>query len=609
MAIIWADFPSGAGGGLYGNNGSNLPAVMLDGLWASLDGDSLQAHYTNDPDPSVADGLAFRTCARVGKGGGRLVLPDLREVIGFAGRLYMTALPGSTNGVPTFEIRSTGNGQMAALRVNSTGNIYITGNDNTAVLTTDVPVITAATYNHIEAKFTRTGAFITDIEVRVNGKTVLDAEMLAIAAATSIAQVFLGTYGIGLAQNVDSAGAATWKDFVVWDNTGSVDNDFLGQVSVFWQRPIATLEPGGWLSNADADADETVDKPRLANVLTASGVISTGNQVRINNTYYNWTSGSVDAGAPAGTSANPWLVAMGASTAEALANMYDAIGGTGSPGVTYSTALTPHTTVTPFGLTETTIAVVPTNGTTVSMTFSETGTNTAWLSTGAFSYLVHDAIRMSANYIPAVSATGSVTFSGLPVADETVTINGQVYVFKAAAAGPLEVTIGADADATGTNFAAKVNANSIVVTAVNAGGVVALTAISAGTGGNAITLVEAASNTVVSGATLTGGVNTTYPAAFEVALEPLPDDVTSIRAVIPIVRAAKIDGGDGNIQASFGVSVPSYDDGPDTPITTAFTFWGNPTTPFVSEINPLTAAPWTPGEFNIGARMKVARTL
>lgn len=608
MAIIWADFPSGAGGGLYGNYGTALPEAMLDGLWAALEGGSLQAQYTDDPDPNVADGLAFRTCARVGKGGGRLVLPSAQDVVGFAARLYMTELPNSTNGVPTYEVRSAGNAQMAALRVNSTGNIYISGSDNTAVVTTSVPVVTAAAYNHIEAKFTRVGSFITDVEVRVNGKTVLDETGLTIPA-DPITQIFLGTYGSGMAQGMNDPGAATWKDFVQWDDTGTVDNDFLGQVSVFWRRPTATLEAGGWLSNADADADETVSKPRLANVLTASGVISTGNQVRINATYYNWTSGSVDAGTPAGTSANPWLVAMGADTAEALANMYDAIGGTGSPGVTYSTALTPHTTVTPFGITDTTIAVIPTNGTTVNMTFSETGANTAWLSTTAFQYLIHDAIRMSADYISAVAATGLVTFTGLPVADETVTINGQVYVFKAAAAGPLEVTIGADADETGDNFAAKVSANSIVVTAANVGGVVTLTAISAGAGGNAITLVEAASNTTVSGATLAGGVDVTYPAAFEVALEPLPDDVTSIRAVIPIVRAAKIDGGDGNIQSSFGISTPSYDDGPDTPITTAFTFWGNPTQPFVSELNPLTAAPWTPGEFNLGARIKVARTL
>lgn len=593
MAIIWADDFS-----MYGYT----TAPMLDGIYAQVGGAI-----------SDAPGLPGKKC--IGGDGTfndgytvRVVLPSAVATCGMGIRQRIGVIPTKDALAPVpFQFRNSGNASILSVNVNPTGGLTVrSGSSSGAILgETAVPVVTPNSWPHLECKFTPGAAGAGSIEIRVNGKTVLDLPSIT-TAADLVAQVRFGYDDNDIViEGLDTR----FTDLTIWDTSGSVDNDFLGQCSVFWRKPIATLVAGGWLSNADADADETVAKPRLANILTATGAIISGNQVRISNTYYNWTSGNVDAGAPAGTSANPWLVALGGSDAQSLSNLYDAIGATGSPGVTYSTALTAHTTATPFGLTETTIAVIPTDGVTTSMTFSETGANTSWLSTVAFLSRIHDAIRMSADYIPAVKATGSVTFSGLPVADETVTINGQAYVFKAAAAGPLEVTIGADADGTAANFAAKVNANSIVVTAANVGGVVTLTAISAGAGGDAITLAEAATNTVVSGATMTGGVDVTYPDAFEVALEPLPDDVTSIRAVIPIVRAAKIDGGDGNIQASFGVSVPSYDAGPDTPITTAFTFWGNPTMPFVSEINPLTAAPWTPGEFNLGARMKVARTL
>lgn len=592
MAIIWADDFS-----MYGDT----DAPMLDGLYAGTPTVSIS------DDPAGSGVPTMRVSSNTnGDGYARMVLPSSQLTIGAALRFYISGLPTSSSLQPgPIQFRSAANGILVTINVGPDGRIsaYYGGNGDgasgTLLGTTSVPVITSNAWPHIEAKVFFDAAVGT-VEVRVNGAVVLDLENLNIGS-TPCGQFYCFN---------DSDNPAYYiRDLVIWDGTGSVNNDFIGQCSVFYRKPIATLAPGGWISNADADADETVAKPRLANVLTAAGVISSGNVVRINSTYYSWTSGSVDSGAPAGTSANPWLVAMGASTAEAMANLYDAIGATGSPGVTYSTALTAHTTVTPFGLTETTVAVVPTNGTTVSMTFSETGANTSWLSTSAFQFLIHDAIRMSASYNPAVEATGTVTFTGLPAVDETVTINGQVYVFKAAAAGALEVTIGADANETGANFAAKVNSNSIVVTGANVGGVVTLTAISAGAAGNTITLAEAAANTTVSGATLTGGEDVTYPTAFEVALEPLPDDITSIRAVIPIVRAAKVDSGDGNLQVSFGVSEPSYDDGPDTPITTAFTFWGNATMPFVSEINPLTAAPWAPGEFNLGARMKVARTL
>lgn len=587
MAIIWADDFS-----MYGDTTS----PMLDGIYAALEGVSL----VEDP---AGSGIPVLRTSGENIAGARFIYPATHFVVGSAARIWLSALPSEAAERPQiFNYRSAGNSNLITIviEINGAVSAYLGNRNGTLLGTSSIPVVTANSWPHIEAKVDITAG---DIEVRVNGIARLELTGLSLGA-TPVGQQCMGSSPSG-------SGTATcrFRDLVIWDTTGSVNNDFFGQCSVFYRKPIATLAPGGWLSNADADADETVAKPRLANVLTASGEISSGNVVRINSTYYSWTSGSVDSGSPAGTSANPWLVALGSDTAEAMSNLYDAIGATGTAGVTYSTSLTPHTTVTPFGLTETAVAVIPTDGTTVSMTFSETGANTSWLSSSAFQFRIHDDIRMSADYTSAVAATGTVTFTGLPAVDETVTINGQVYVFKASAAGALEVTIGADADETGANFATKVNDNSIVVTGANVGGVVTLTAISGGTAGNAITLAEAAANTAVSGATLTGGEDVIYPTAFEVALEPLPDDVTSIRAVIPIVRAAKVDSGDGNIQVSFGVSEPSYDDGPDTPITAGFTFWGNATAPFVSEINPLTAAPWAPGEFNLGARMKVARTL
>jgi hypothetical protein len=104
-------------------------------------------------------------------------------------------------------------------------------------------------------------------------------------------------------------------------------------------------------------------------------------------------------------------------------------------------------------------------------------------------------------------ATGAVIFGGLPVAAETVTIGGEVFTFRAAAALPFEVTIGADANATAVNFAAAVNTYSTVVTATASLGTVTLTARSPGTAGNAVSLAEAATNTTVSGAFLTTGVD------------------------------------------------------------------------------------------------------
>jgi len=81
-----------------------------------------------------------------------------------------------------------------------------------------------------------------------------------------------------------------------------------------------------------------------SNVLQGTAAAN-GNQVRIGDIYYQFTNSSVDAGTPDGTAGNPWLVALGATFAEAMQNIGNAINATGAPGTTYSTNLDPHPTV------------------------------------------------------------------------------------------------------------------------------------------------------------------------------------------------------------------------------------------------------------------------
>lgn len=78
---------------------------------------------------------------------------------------------------------------------------------------------------------------------------------------------------------------------------------------------------------------------------TLTGTPANNDTVTIGTTYYKWTSGSVNAGSPAGTFANPWLVALGAISTDAFTNIASAISGTGVAGTDYSTATTPHVSV------------------------------------------------------------------------------------------------------------------------------------------------------------------------------------------------------------------------------------------------------------------------
>jgi len=93
------------------------------------------------------------------------------------------------------------------------------------------------------------------------------------------------------------------------------------------------------------------------------------------------------------------------------------------------------------------------------------------------------------------------------------------------------------------------------------------------------------------------------PAAYVASLTDLPTDVTSVRALLPIYRSVKTDGGDCNLQLGLTPNNTDWDDGADTPLTTAYTYrWD------VSELSPDTGVAWTPVEVN-AAYVRVNRTL
>ena len=74
--------------------------------------------------------------------------------------------------------------------------------------------------------------------------------------------------------------------------------------------------------------------------LNAPSGIANNDVVRIGSVYYRFTNGSVNAGTPAGTVANPWLVAHVADDRVCLENLLNAVNASGVAGTTYSTALT-----------------------------------------------------------------------------------------------------------------------------------------------------------------------------------------------------------------------------------------------------------------------------
>lgn len=110
-----------------------------------------------------------------------------------------------------------------------------------------------------------------------------------------------------------------------------------------------------------------------------------------------------------------------------------------------------------------------------------------------------------------VEATGNITLTGNPAANDTVTVNGVVITFVSASPTGNEVLIGSTAADTAANlwtFLFNSTNASLTPAAYSLGSsVVNVTYNSVGTAGNAFTLAKSSTNITVSGATLSGGVN------------------------------------------------------------------------------------------------------
>jgi len=113
---------------------------------------------------------------------------------------------------------------------------------------------------------------------------------------------------------------------------------------------------------------------------TITGTPANTNVVQIGSVYYSFTNGSVDAGTPAGTSANPWLVSLGISTAEAWTNFGEAINAIGAAGTGYSTATTanPDAQASSYTATEVNVRANAVGALGNSVTTTETGGAISW---------------------------------------------------------------------------------------------------------------------------------------------------------------------------------------------------------------------------------------
>lgn len=146
---------------------------------------------------------------------------------------------------------------------------------------------------------------------------------------------------------------------------------------------IGTIGPRLWV--VDGQTLRVYMEDGFATGRLAGTVFANNDVVRLGSVYYKFTTGSVNAGTPAGTVGSPWLIALQAFLIQNYTLLYKAINDTGVNGTDYSTALVEN----PDAVATT---ATTTNGVTVRATAAgafgnvvvttETGANIAWVQGG-----------------------------------------------------------------------------------------------------------------------------------------------------------------------------------------------------------------------------------
>ena len=124
---------------------------------------------------------------------------------------------------------------------------------------------------------------------------------------------------------------------------GTISTDPRGDVSMAATAPIGDVPSYLFIAEGQVLWVYT-DDGHARSQLEATGAIADNDTVQIDGVYYRWTSGSVDAGTPDGSSGNPWLIEHTGTVSIDLQNLYYAITANGDPGTTYTTVLTEHPT-------------------------------------------------------------------------------------------------------------------------------------------------------------------------------------------------------------------------------------------------------------------------
>lgn len=302
MSLLWADNGNlyGVGMGSGGGPGAGQ-ARALEGAYVQFGNDDnyLASGMAADPDPaSNGDSIFCFTPAA----GARYdeFFPKLRKVlavakteVGMFARLWWAAFAADNENGPQIRFAGSGNGSNVWLQVTNIGSIRVYAgtfnNGEPAVLGESPAVLTAAAHHHIEARV-KFHATAGEVEVYVNGIQCLN--LSAVDTAPSSADCQNISVGRRASGSGSGGGNVYWKDFVVWDKSGTVNNDFFGTCQVGPYMPDGDVGLN-WTPSSGATGYPLINEvngPNDGNYISATVAQTTASEFSIQNVAPDVTS-------------------------------------------------------------------------------------------------------------------------------------------------------------------------------------------------------------------------------------------------------------------------------------------------------------------------------
>lgn len=240
---------------VYGPDGDH--ANLLNGAYADNSGTGL----TEDPDTSVTGMATVQLTTTSGVSNLRRVLSGPQTTVGVAVRQWATELPevlgrgfrisfSDINAVEHCYVTMNPSGYLLAYRRE-------TANTQTLIGQSTGPVIVANAWQHLEVKVLFHDS-AGSIQVRVEGTTMLN--ITGVKTTANTVGAINTCHNVSLRHANGSGGNVTmWKDFVIWDDTGSVNNNFLGLVQVYKIVPDSDVTLN-WTPNSGSTGYTQIDE-------------------------------------------------------------------------------------------------------------------------------------------------------------------------------------------------------------------------------------------------------------------------------------------------------------------------------------------------------------